>query len=801
MANIGELVAAIRADTSQLERALRDSRQSITGFSSHAGRSFQGVEHSVMSLKRAVVGLAGAAGIGMIAKSFISAASEAENYKIRLEVLLRSQSEGNRLFKEMADYAGDVTHTYQDIMASATNLAGVMKGGVDEITRWMPMIGDLAAVTGFTVQETTGQIIRMYSAGAAAADMFREKGILSMLGFQAKVSYSAEETRRMIIESWSKADSQWRGAADRLGKTWRGLMSMIQDRWFQLRNVLMDAGIFDELKKQAQATLDTIDSILASNELREWAKDMAEVMKGVAEEVRYVREEFGKLILIIGKLNDLDKALTGSNLSERLSFLKEIAEKVIGYQKYYISSLSDLVMKILGIEYEGGGKGTGGKTPGARVDMDIGPPSIFYTGTGPLRPAINIDYSDLEAFQKRWENASEDMADIFTDSLITGFDDFAEQARRIFARAFIDQTLTPAINKMMSNIFGPEGFLQSTELPGGASLGNVLGAGALGYGMGGMYGGLGAGGGYMLGTAMEIGGPVGMIAGGLVGTFINELTKKMPRSQFEIALENSISSSIGKGFADAIQSGGFQTFKDSFNISIRDMIAQSFKQAFTTQFLNQFMSTLQPIFEKINIYGIQQAPATGGFANAIIQGMPQITMGEITADLQEALGGLPGLFEEVRPVFETFYDLLATINETLGINTEAITENTSAILGPVDAYLNQLAGMDNGPTSLAWLENQRMDLWTKAMADPEWFSKYSSFMTSGYIDMQKGTGGFDFSGERQAVEGIPWVQEARGLTIVNNIVVNDEVVQQQVLDALDNPNVVKKYNSRVSKYF
>ena len=101
------------------------------------------------------------------------------------------------MFETMSKFAAKVPFEYEKIMSSATALAGVMEGGVDEVEQWMPMISDLAAVSRLSIEETTGQIIRMYSAGAAAADLFRERGITAMLGFQAGARYTAEETREI----------------------------------------------------------------------------------------------------------------------------------------------------------------------------------------------------------------------------------------------------------------------------------------------------------------------------------------------------------------------------------------------------------------------------------------------------------------------------------------------------------------------------------------------------------------------------------------------------------------------------
>ena len=236
-----------------------------------------------------VIGGAGAA----LTKSIINAAAESENYGVRLKALLGSTEEANKAFKDMADLAGRIPFEFREVMSAGTQLAGVMQKGREEINQYLPIIADLAAVTGLTLEEATGQVIRMYSAGAAAADLFRERGILAMLGFQAGVTISAEETREQLIRAWEDPLSKFRGAADDLGKTWRGLISMISDRWFQFRNLVAESGLFDAAKSSAQSFIDMMDEATKTGALAEFAEKLSGGIEGAVRGL-------GKLIGIVG---------------------------------------------------------------------------------------------------------------------------------------------------------------------------------------------------------------------------------------------------------------------------------------------------------------------------------------------------------------------------------------------------------------------------------------------------------------------------------------------------------------------
>jgi len=235
------------------------------------GGKVKGLGNMIFSLKGALVGL----GVGLLVRSFVKAASTADGFRGRLKILLGSVKEGNRLFKEMSDFAGTVSYEYENVMDSATTLSGVMKGGVDQVKKWMPLIADLAAASGIGLKETTGQVVKMFSAGASAADMFRERGILAMLGFKAGVKVSAQETQKILMEAWEGPTSKIRGAAKSLAKTWTGMLSMMADAWFQFRLNVMDRGVMDYMESVLSLILDQIEKMKKSGALDDLAKTIS----------------------------------------------------------------------------------------------------------------------------------------------------------------------------------------------------------------------------------------------------------------------------------------------------------------------------------------------------------------------------------------------------------------------------------------------------------------------------------------------------------------------------------------------
>lgn len=320
-------------------RRMGDSMKRIA---TEGSANFQRLRSSVLNLKTAIVAAVGVAGVGMLAKGFVDVSRVTEGYRTRLKFLLGSVEEGNRLFEEMSELATRLPYEYKDIMGASTALAGVMKGGVEEVKQWIPLISDLATVSGLSIQDTTSQVIRMYSAGAAAADMFRERGILAMLGFQAGVSYSAEETRNALISAWEDPESKFRDASKDMAKTWDGMLGMLADAWFQFRAAIMEEGPFEVMKDGIQSVLDEINRLKKEGDLRKWAFDIADIFTGV---LGTVVGGFGTIINMAQSVRGIFMALKMTSLEGGMKGAEE-----------RIGQLTDRLVKLSGtlVEMEAG---------------------------------------------------------------------------------------------------------------------------------------------------------------------------------------------------------------------------------------------------------------------------------------------------------------------------------------------------------------------------------------------------------------------------------------------------------------
>lgn len=330
---------SFKAFARNLKKTTKSTRKQVLSFkrleegAKGLGRAFKGAGRQLVSLKGLVAGV----GLGLLVGSFIEAASVSEQFNTRLTIMLGSVEEGNRLFADMKKFASEVPFEFQEIMESATQLSGVLKGGVAEINEWMPLIGDLAATSGLSIQKTTEQVQRMLSAGAASADLFRERGVTAMLGFTSGVSYSVGQTRQMLMNAWTEPQSRFRGATKALSTTWEGLMSMISDKWFELRTVVMDAGLMDYFKAIAMA----VDAEFGKA-LKDSSDKSSVWVNFIIDGIRSVMNGIGMLVNIIATVSRAWKGM-------KVAFAA-VAESIISRTVSIAETFRELANVIPGID-------------------------------------------------------------------------------------------------------------------------------------------------------------------------------------------------------------------------------------------------------------------------------------------------------------------------------------------------------------------------------------------------------------------------------------------------------------------
>ena len=240
------------------------SKQALNSVQGALGK----LKQSVFNLQNAFIGL----GVGLVARNLVNTGKNLENLRTRLKFLLKDTNEGAKAFENMTKFASKVPFSLEQIQQGAGILATVTDNA-DDLQNMLEITGNVAATTGLDFGTAAEQIQRSFSAGIGAADLFREKGVRNMLGFQAGATVSIEETREAFAKVFGKG-GQFGKATDELAETFEGTLSMIGDKIFNFKRVLLEAGFFEELKNQ----FGDLDDFLENN-----ARDLDRIATSVGK--------------------------------------------------------------------------------------------------------------------------------------------------------------------------------------------------------------------------------------------------------------------------------------------------------------------------------------------------------------------------------------------------------------------------------------------------------------------------------------------------------------------------------------
>ena len=225
---------------------------------------------SVLNLRNALIGL----GAGLALRSVINVGKEVENLQVRFKFLFGSVEEGKIAFDNLSKFASKVPFSLEEITAASGNLAVVAKDAND-LNRILEITGNVAAVTGIDFATAGSQIQRAFSGGIAAADIFRERGVRAMLGFEEGAKVSIDETIKAFEKAFS-GDGEFAKATEELARTLTGTTSMLRDELFNFQKLIAEQFIgtltdelgdlkqfFEENKKEIQEIATAIGTTLA----------------------------------------------------------------------------------------------------------------------------------------------------------------------------------------------------------------------------------------------------------------------------------------------------------------------------------------------------------------------------------------------------------------------------------------------------------------------------------------------------------------------------------------------------------
>lgn len=276
-----------------------------------AKRKLQALEVGAARAKATMAGLgtalkvgvvAGFAAAGFAAASFVRGTIQAGNLveksRIQFNAFFGDVKQGGQAFQILNKYAATVPFTLDKIISGGTALAAISDGPL-ELGKNLELVGNLAATANISFQDAALQYQRVASAGVAAADLLRDKGVTGLLGFVAGAQYSAEESVKVFEETFLNG-GRFSKVANDLAGTLEGNVSMVEDFYFQIKAAAAQP-LFEGLTQQVRDLVGEFkqnDAKLKEMGVR-IGQSLAKGFKNLGEFIRLVVDNFDKLVTAI----------------------------------------------------------------------------------------------------------------------------------------------------------------------------------------------------------------------------------------------------------------------------------------------------------------------------------------------------------------------------------------------------------------------------------------------------------------------------------------------------------------------
>jgi hypothetical protein len=205
----------------------------------------EGVKRRVFNLRNALIGIGGAA----VLKGFLDAGIEVENLGVQLKALFGSAEAGAKALEQVTKFAATTPFELRNIQQGVTALATV----ADKADEMGISFEELLKITGNTAVQLGGDfaqaslnIQKSFSAGIGSADLFRDRAVTAMAGFEAGVKVSVDESIRGLQRAFGSG-GEFGNLTQELSETAFGSISNLKDAFFQFQ-VAVSEGFFPALK-------------------------------------------------------------------------------------------------------------------------------------------------------------------------------------------------------------------------------------------------------------------------------------------------------------------------------------------------------------------------------------------------------------------------------------------------------------------------------------------------------------------------------------------------------------------------
>lgn len=293
---------------------------------------------------KAFAGLASVAALGAVVKSSVQTSAQFEALETRLVALKGSVDEGRKSF----DFFNKVAATTPFQLANVVEAGAQLEAFGADSTETLKAVSDLAAFMGTDIVEAANAFGRAFAGGAGAADVLRERGVLTQVklksGFDDLSKLTLPQFRKALTDTLTDPEGNIAGATDLLSQTFTGLISNFQDSVSQLQDSIGDLlapAIKDVVKFLKEGIDDLTDSFKQLNEtaiettlrkLKELGGEDENILRTIADLERDValqrQKAIGEQLEGLGSVTEMSSKISEElNNQSRLQIQLGEAEK------------------------------------------------------------------------------------------------------------------------------------------------------------------------------------------------------------------------------------------------------------------------------------------------------------------------------------------------------------------------------------------------------------------------------------------------------------------------------------------
>ena len=275
---------------------------------------------------KAFAGLASLAALGAVVKSSVQTSAQFEALETRLVALKGSVDEGRKSF----DFFNRVAATTPFQLANVVEAGAQLEAFGADSTETLKAVSDLAAFMGTDIVDAANAFGRAFAGGAGAADVLRERGVLTQVklktGFDDLSKLTLPQFRKALTDTLTDPEGNIAGATDLLSQTFTGLVSNFQDSVSQLQDSIGDLlapAIKDVVKFLKEGIDDLTDSFKQLNEtaiettlrkLKELGSEDENVLRTIADLERDValqrQKSIGEQLEGLGSVTEMSSMIS-----------------------------------------------------------------------------------------------------------------------------------------------------------------------------------------------------------------------------------------------------------------------------------------------------------------------------------------------------------------------------------------------------------------------------------------------------------------------------------------------------------